>query len=605
MENTPSEKKLRILMLEDSPADAELVENILGTMGIGITTRRVDSEGAFRKALEDFSPEIILSDYSLPGFDGASALATVLDRLPGVPFIFVTGALGEERAVDLLKRGATDFVLKTRLPRLPLCVMRALEEVDEKRRREQAEQDLRSAHAELELKVARRTRELRQSMEALRESETRFRTLSENLRSSEEALKQTNEQLEQRVRDRTDVLAHTIQTLQGEVAHRRKAEEELRRINEQLNLRAVQLRALAGELTMTEQRERKRFSRLLHDGLQQHLAAIKLQLGFILKELGQNEIGRAAAKIDRMLAESMQMSRSLSADLSPPVLHEGGLTPGLVWLARWMREKHDFQVDLIADEISKLPEDMTVLLFESLRELLFNAVKHAQVSEAEVRVERMDATGIRISVSDEGVGFDPHRLHPAGDIDGGFGLFSIRERLGLIGGNLEIRSVPGEGSKFTLSVPHAPASIRGGVDFSSYASSADNQEAAASCKEQPPTLQVLIVDDHAIFRDGIAQLLTQERGIQVVGFANDGGQAIELARKLQPDAILMDISMPGINGIEATRIIHQELPEIRIIGLSMYADEESAHVMREAGAIAYKSKGCAPAELVSAIRACC
>jgi signal transduction histidine kinase/CheY-like chemotaxis protein len=428
-------------------------------------------------------------------------------------------------------------------------------------------------------------------MEALRESESRFRTLSENLRASEEALKQTNEQLEQRVRDRTDVLAHTIQTLQGEIAHRRSVEEELRRINRQLNLRAVQLRALAGELTMAEQRERKRLSRLLHDGLQQHLAATKLQLGFILRELGQTELGRVAARIDKLLAESMQMSRSLSADLSPPVLHEGGLAPGLVWLARWMRE------------ISELPEDMTVLLFESLRELLFNAVKHAEVSAAEVRVERMDATGIRISVSDEGVGFDPQRLQPAGDTDGGFGLFSIRERLGLIGGNLEITSAPGSGSRFILMVPHTPASVRDGGSPSPDAPPAP-EEASSTCREQPPTLEVLIVDDHAIFRDGIAQLLTQERGIHVVGFANDGGEAIELARKLKPDAILMDISMPGINGIEATRVIHQEFPGIRIIGLSMYTDEESAHVMREAGAIAYKSKGCAPAELVSAIRAC-
>jgi PAS domain S-box-containing protein len=141
MPNNGINKGLRVLILEDVPTDAELVENELRSGGFEFVSTRVADQDSFREGLHRFSPGIILADYSLPGFDGASALAIAREEAPQVPFIFVTGAVGEDRAVDLLKSGATDFVLKDRLSRLPLCVKRALEEVKEKRRRERAEEE--------------------------------------------------------------------------------------------------------------------------------------------------------------------------------------------------------------------------------------------------------------------------------------------------------------------------------------------------------------------------------------------------------------------------------------------------------------------------------
>jgi signal transduction histidine kinase len=142
-------KSLRVLILEDVPADAELVERELRSAGVEFVSMRVDSQDSFREALDRFVPEIILADYLLPAFDGESALAIAREKVPTVPFIFVTGALGEERAVALLKSGATDFVLKDRLVRLPLCVKRALEEVEEKRQLQQAEQKLKESEKRL------------------------------------------------------------------------------------------------------------------------------------------------------------------------------------------------------------------------------------------------------------------------------------------------------------------------------------------------------------------------------------------------------------------------------------------------------------------------
>ena len=92
--------------------------------------------------------------------------------------------------------------------------------------------------------------------------------------------------------------------------------------------------------------------------------------------------------------------------------------------------------------------------------------------------------------------------------------------------------------------------------------------------------------------------------MEIVGQATDGESALNLIRGVQPDVVLMDISMPGMNGIQATRIIHSELPEVRIIGLSMFQEEEQAAAMQEAGAVDYVCK-CAPSEaIIAAIRAC-
>jgi DNA-binding NarL/FixJ family response regulator len=119
--------------------------------------------------------------------------------------------------------------------------------------------------------------------------------------------------------------------------------------------------------------------------------------------------------------------------------------------------------------------------------------------------------------------------------------------------------------------------------------------------DQEPLVRVLLADDHTLFRDGIARLFNKEPNIQVVGHAPDGRAAIELAQKLNPHVILMDVSMPEIDGVQATRIIHQQAPFIRIIGLSMYEDDERAKVMREAGAVDYKTKTCPAAELIEAV----
>jgi PAS domain S-box-containing protein/diguanylate cyclase (GGDEF)-like protein len=142
-------KGLRVLIVEDDAADADLAIRELGAGGIESVHVRVDSEGSFRAALSSFAPHIIISDFSIPGFDGLAALEIAVREAPDVPFIFVSGTLGEERAIQALHHGAVDYVLKTNPARLVPAVKRALREVIERVRRRNAERRIRDSEQRL------------------------------------------------------------------------------------------------------------------------------------------------------------------------------------------------------------------------------------------------------------------------------------------------------------------------------------------------------------------------------------------------------------------------------------------------------------------------
>ncbi len=257
--------------------------------------------------------------------------------------------------------------------------------------------------------------------------------------------------------------SRSILSLVLDVTARKHAEAELKLLNEMLERRvaertaeaeqrAAQLRALASELTLAEQRERQRLAQVLHDGLQQILVSAKFQLALMARSHDETALDLASA-VGKLVDDALETSRSLTADLSPPILWQSGLGPALGWLAEWMRDRHGLDVKLTTPEhIEPIPQEITFLLFQATRELLFNAVKHAGVKE--VLVELSARSGrIQVAVSDKGRGFDPNQLRGAGGTIGGFGLFSIRERLHHMGGLMEIDSTPGGGCRIILVVP--------------------------------------------------------------------------------------------------------------------------------------------------------
>jgi len=351
---------------------------------------------------------------------------------------------------------------------------------------------------------------------------------------------------------------------------------------------------------MTEQRERRRLAEVLHDHIQQLLVAAKYRLSGLAHSSDSMQ-REATQKIEELIDESIAASRSLTAELSPPILHDGGLNAGLEWLARRMADRQGLHVDLDLEEIGFVRDDLKILLFECVRELLFNVAKHARTSVAAVSLRRIDDFA-RLTVSDQGTGFDPGHFARAAGTDKGFGLFSVRERLELFGGKMEIDSAPGKGSRVFLSLPLAPQAS----DVADAAIRVTQSLSSAASVSAPPSgkkIRVLLADDHAVVRQGIGNMLGNEPDIEIIGSAGDGQEAVDLSDKLLPDVILMDTSMPKLNGIEATRIIHNNHPEICIIGLSMFEEVERSQAMREAGAADYVTKSGAAEKLMSAIRA--
>ncbi len=396
---------------------------------------------------------------------------------------------------------------------------------------------------------------------------------------------------------------YAVLSVAYDITVRKRLEEELRQLNASLEKqvserttlaeqRATQLRRLTQQLTRAEQEERQRLAQILHDHVQQLLVAAKMRVGTLVGEEAEERARQKVQAISEILNDAINATRTLAVELAPPVLHERGLAPALEWLARRVKEQHQLQVEVTADPQAEpgLPA-LRDLMFQAARELLLNVIKHAQVDRAELHLSRRQEYA-ELEVCDQGVGFDAAATWDDPD---SFGLIHIRERLEPIGGSIEVESRPGDGSRVTVLVPIAPAP-----------SPEDEAPAPAHIGPHPKAdgsrIRVLLADDHPLIRQGLTGLLELQDDLEVVGEAEDGVRAVELARRLQPDVVVMDMNMPNMNGLEATRRIAAEAPHIRIIALSLHGEKDMAQAMLDAGAEQYVPKDAPSQKLLEAIR---
>jgi PAS domain S-box-containing protein len=368
----------------------------------------------------------------------------------------------------------------------------------------------------------------------------------------------------------------------------------------ELQEQARQLQRLTLELSQTEDRERQRLAEILHDNLQQLLAAAKFHLGLLNSRIAQDAPSREIAVIIKdLLKQAIAQSRSLSHELSPPVLSHGDLRETFEWLARQVQAKHGLTVHLDVGGGIELPSTLKSLLYKAAQELLFNVVKHAGVREARLRLRHRRGY-VCLSVSDTGRGFDIQEF----DKSGGLGLLRVREQIKFLGGRLKVRSTKGKGSLFILAVPNSQprtteATRRGLEEVVADSVPPEERETASGGH----VLRVLLVDDHKIVREGIESMLAGELDMKIVGQAGNGREAVDLACRLAPDVVVMDVSMPVMSGDEATRQIKRHLPQTRVIALSMHDEVQVTDRMRSAGATAYLLKTAPSEELLAAIRA--
>lgn len=390
-------------------------------------------------------------------------------------------------------------------------------------------------------------------------------------KDTERRLKDLTESLEHRVRERTQELVDS--------------QNDLRR--------------MASELTLAELRERRRIATELHDYLAQLLVVGRLKVGQLTAAIATQQGKAMLQELDQILDRSLTYTRTLVAELSPTVLYELGLPAALQWLGNQM-QRNGLTVEVRIEEVdAPIPENEAVLIYQTVRELLLNVIKHAAVKQALVRFGKTAQGELEVAVVDEGKGFDVSSLRSRQTVPTKFGLFSIRERLHALGGRFDIVSFPGKGTTAVLRVPlRADTVVPKGSLQAAPASSPSPSRRRRSDKSR---IRVALVDDHAMVRQGLRSILDDADDLEVVGEAEDGQAAIEVARRARPDVIVLDINLPKLNGIEVTRRILAEHPTTTIIGISVNDDDQVARAVKAAGATAFLPKGSAASHLMREI----
>ena len=569
---------LRILFIEDNPVDTELAVRELQKSGFDMKWQRVETYSDFMNRLTQDSPDIIISDDAMPQFSAGEALQCLRESGLTIPFIVVSQAIGEEEAVQLMRNGAADYLRKDRMGRLGEAVRHALEEQRLRSQYAEVQEELWLLNRDLEKRVAERTAEL--------EAATRAK--------AHELFER--QQVEQRLRQLADTL-----------------EDQVKERTQQLATSYARMRALATDLTIAEQTERRRLATELHDYLAQMLVVTRMKVSQLLRQDHNLDVRTILLEADQLLHQSLDYTRTLVSELTPQALYERGLSAAVRWLGDQMRRQQILTVEISLDTPElPLPEADAVLLFHSIRELLFNVLKHGKTDRATVLMS-YDQDVLSITVSDHGCGFLVSGLSE--DRSDRFGLLSVRERMIALGGDFDLQSEPGKGTVASLYFPFRMPSIHIEAQQAEEESPSPTRAqlsrehtdlnvtiASAEKRDIATALRVLVVDDHQMVREGLCCMLKEYDDLTVVGEASTGEQALQLVGTLVPNVVIMDMNMPGWNGAETTRRILKAHPSTTVIGLSVQTDPHVAESMLNAGAAAFVQKDTVGQELYLTIQ---
>lgn len=360
----------------------------------------------------------------------------------------------------------------------------------------------------------------------------------------------------------------------------------------ELEARRRQLARLAEQLMATEKESRRALAERLHDELQQLLVGAKIQLEEVSQVAGP--LSARLAKIGEILTSSLETSRAITRDLAPPMRPAADLPAALRWLAKLQAERSGLVLHTSLPDHLAVSESNATLLFTGARELLLNVVKHSGVKEAALTLEATD-NAVTLTIADAGRGFDPSATPLATSM--GLGLFSIKERAELLGGRVAIDTAPGEGTRIRLSLPNPKEESASAVERRSGPLRAAPEELGEG------TIRIVVVDDHAIVRKSVMLALARHDDLVIVGEASNGREALELVERVQPHVVLMDVTMPLMDGIEATRRVRSRWPRVRVIGLTMHTEPSIIDKMLQAGAEQVVAKGSEMDRLLETIRA--
>ncbi|PYO40978.1 MAG: hybrid sensor histidine kinase/response regulator [Gemmatimonadetes bacterium] len=603
---------VRILLLEDVPADAALIQRELTKAGLVFVSQRVDTRVAFEEALGVFAPDVILSDHGLPNFDGAAALQLVKERFPALPVILVTGSLNEETAVEFMKAGAADYVLKDHLTRLPQAIKRALRESRLREERELAVAALRASeeqyralfentpypmwvfdletHRLLAVNGAaiahygyRREEFLTLKIEDLRPPED-IPALEQHL-ATKEAGYHTTGPWRHRKKDGTLI---EVQTSGHEITFAgRRAElvviddvTERKRLEEQF--RQAQKMEAVGRLA----------AGVAHD-FNNLLTAILGTTDLMIEDLpaddpdreGLLDIRGAAERAAVLTRQLLTFSRQQV--VSPRMLRLNELITDLVKLLRRLLGEDVTIASALAPDCGAVKADpgqleqVLVNLAVNARDAMPNGgrltieTKNVDL-DADYPTERvMIPAGryVMLAVTDNGTGMDAQTnarifepfftTKPVGK-GTGLGLATVYGVVQQSGGYIWLYSELGHGTSFKIYLPRVDADGPQPAEEEQRASALDGSET------------VLVAEDEEAVRLIIAKAL-EARGYRVLS-ARDGTEALELAAGHgRIDLLVTDVVMPDMNGRELSRRFTEARPNLRTLYLSGYTDDAMLH----------------------------
>jgi signal transduction histidine kinase len=395
---------LRILLVEDSEEDAELLLLELRRGGYEPVAQRVDSGETMAAALEKQCWDLVISDYVMPGFGGLQALALFHQRGLDLPFIVVSGHIGEEIAVAAMQAGADDYLMKDRLARLVPAIQRALQKAEIRRAHQQANQALRESEERF-----------RQLAGQLQTTVDELRVIQQQLRNSNAELSQARAELERRVRERTAALAAANAELHEQMDERKRLENELLEIAEN---------------------ERRRIGFDLHDDLGQKLMGVSLLLKALETNLGHQRLPEAAVtrNVQVLVQQMIQHTHNLARCFSSFDALNENLLQQLKTLAATVRKTFPIVCRFRSvGAMPAFPADVTLQLYKIAQESISNAIKHGKATHISVRLSRRGAQVI-LRIENDGVPFQVEK-EPTNRL----GLRIMNYRAHLAGGVFEIQ----------------------------------------------------------------------------------------------------------------------------------------------------------------------
>ena len=382
---------------------------------------------------------------------------------------------------------------------------------------------------------------------------------------------------------------------------------ELVEANAALKSNEESLRHLSARLLQLQDEERRRIARDLHDVTGQKLAVLSMALSGLLNRPNAN----LDADSQRALTESLAWSKEVAAEirtlsylLHPPLLDELGLSSAVKWYLAGFTSRTGIQMETdIPSDIQRLSPDAEVAIFRVLQESLTNVHRYAESPKA---IVRMDVTGeeIKLEIQDFGKGVESSRASsPNGSVARlGVGIQGMTERMRQLGGKLEITSSPNKGTLVSATIPLSSLAAMPAQPATVLVSPLNPASDLAGPTANTLRKRILVADDHEMLRRGVRNTLQSELDLEICGEAVDGQDAVEKVKALQPDLVILDINMPGLNGLVALRQILRLRPQTKVLVFSVHDSDQTVKEVHAAGAHGFVSKGKDSQDLLRVVR---